>query len=308
MRRNRQHRRACPAFTLVELLVVIAIIAVLASLLLPALARAKEKAQSIQCINNLHQTVLSYKISLDDDSGQLVPSGPKSSEQRWPHIQQLLQSTQGRWWIDVWGRTNKGSICPAAPERLPKQRIDHPLHDPHIYYPGSVRDAWVQEQPSAFQLWAYDRTSPQHRAGSYTRNNWLTANWVWTEEEPALKDHYFRRESDLDRPSNTPVFADGINLLMILQQQYWGPLADDPPPSNLQSGFGANGLGMHLFTIPRHGSHPSKIPTAHPANRPLPGAINVSFYDGHVETVKLDRLWRLNWHKNYQPPAKRPGL
>ena len=38
------------------------------------------------------------------------------------------------------------------------------------------------------------------------------------------------------------------------------------------------------------------------------GEINVSFYDGHVEQVKLERLWQLSWHKDYEPPAKRPGL
>jgi hypothetical protein len=33
----------------------------------------------------------------------------------------------------------------------------------------------------------------------------------------------------------------------------------------------------------------------------------VGFFDGHVELVPLERLWSLYWHKDYQPPAKRPG-
>jgi len=256
--------RTC-GFTLVELLVCAGTIAILASLLLPGLARAKQQARELQCRNNLRQLGLAHFMYVADYGLQELYADPIAGFASWDRVIAPYLASNSQVYL-----------CPST--REPARRRDQ--------FPFSAGGG-AADMPYL----DYSR----RRLLSYEKNNWLNGAKTTS---PESRRWAFWTEDRVHRPAATPAFADASSG----GSSVW---RYDPPPKNLYAVYDPAEGGMAYFMIGRHGANAlhDSYPIA-PGQALKPYVNHLVFFDGHVAAVPLDQLWRFDWHFDWVPPER----
>ena len=258
------HRRA---FTLIELLVVIAVIALLISILLPSLQRARRQAKAVACQGNMRQWSILYATYAAENGGHL----PGWRDQR--------SDPAGPWW-GSWGWGWWGPWGPGPEKR--ESRWYTATKD-IMCCPMATKPAnpTSQGDPTGgtFLAWGWGpRPGPWwYGYGSYGVNTWVHW-WYWRDSS------YDRRFSwsttDVKNAAAVPVLLDGA--------WPWGGWYGAPStPNVLPPEFDA------VPTMPRPGPWNPFCINRHD------GYVNGVFLDWSVRKVGLKELWTLKWNREY---------
>lgn len=272
---NLQQRSLQKGFTLIELLVVIAIIALLLSVVIPALNRAKDKAREVVCRSNLHQwgvVFLSYTV--------------ENNDKFWIEYTTMVPGHQQGQWMPVlspyYGDVDKFRLCPSA-------KKPHP--DINSVGIGATHAYWGDDGSGGILMETLKFTrnpdSKDKNFGSYGTNLWINdinppdlgwrghPDWHWV------------------RPSQN----GSDRIPMVMDCTWYGTNLDNPGvdssenPAEVSRSYWEN---QTYWTINWENDISRLLIDRHNEK------INICFMNGSVDNIKLTDLWTLKWHKEFQ--------
>jgi prepilin-type N-terminal cleavage/methylation domain-containing protein len=288
--------KAKKGFTLIELLVVISIIALLLSVLMPALNRAKKMAQQVICMSTLKQngtTIMTYA----SDNKDSFTRGKYGWDGQYGNDGGAVPSDGfGYWMSDLKpyrGEDVKALVCAAVQKVNPRYSANH--NDYVGWKNYSAAWGWTVEGMPSVTL---NTPIPV----SFTMSVWATnpdqGSWIGQTNHGdngvlVPYEYCWKKVSNVVNAANVPIFGDGrwlegVPLSPTRVGYNIGPAALMPPKTESDAEFfrGGSSLydwGLGQFCVPRH---PSKT-------------INLVFADGSTRKVGLTDLWRLKWYRQF---------
>jgi len=253
-------------FTLVELLVVISIIAMLLSILMPSLNKARKAAQGVVCGSNQRQLSMGMRLYSENNKGRAPAFGMAAGDYWQYKIAPYLNSKE--YAKDPVKALKSGMatmLCPSTKRQPPG------ITSMGIYYNyGTAKLAWRNLEGTG--------TGSGYSDGSYGLNLWLAPEFTaFSGAFPTRK--CWPMYSVVPRAASVPVFGD-CNWV-----GGW-PDGDNFATRNTDTGIqwgASNQENLGRYLLSRHGR-----------------AINVAFVDGHGEKVPLYKLWDLKWCVGYK--------